>query len=92
MPTQKQIEVAAGIDQEIAGYMMAQRTYEACNAMALLQMQCDYYEPQGFALLKDAVSACRADLAASKLDTYDWGEHDTDRRNPRDAESSTATG
>ena len=66
MPTQRQIEAAAGIDKEVAEYMMAQRTYEARNAMALLRMQCNHYEPHGFALLQEAVKACRADIATTE--------------------------
>lgn len=65
MPTQYQIEQAAGItDAAIAQYMMTEQSAAARNAMSLLQMQCACYEPGGFALLQAAVRDCRSEIAA----------------------------
>lgn len=65
MPTQYQLERAAGIDEAIAQHMMSRSTPAARNAMALLQMQVESYEPAGFALLQAAVEDCRQEIAAS---------------------------
>lgn len=64
MPTQYQIEKAAGIDEATAQHMMARRTPAANNAMELLRMQVASYEPAGFALLQAAVEDCRKEIAA----------------------------
>lgn len=63
MPTQYQIEQMAGItDDKIAEYIMKQKTSSAKNAMSLLKMQCDFYEPGGMALLKASVNDCRKEM------------------------------
>lgn len=62
MPTQFQIEKAAGIDEAIAAHMMARQTPAANNAMELLRMQVSAYEPAGFALLQAAVADCRKEV------------------------------
>ncbi len=64
MPSQAQIEKAAGIDEAIATYMMARQTPAANNAMELLRMQVTAYEPAGFALLQAAVDDCRKEIAS----------------------------
>lgn len=64
MPTQYQIEKAAGIDEAIAQHMMARCTPAANNAMELLRMQVASYEPAGFALLQAAVEDCRKEITA----------------------------
>ena len=64
MPTQYQIEKAAGIDEATAQHMMARRTPAANNAMELLRMQVASYEPAGFALLQAAVEDCRKEITA----------------------------
>ncbi len=63
MPTQVQIENAAGIDQAVAEHMMAQATPAARSAMNLLQLQVSAYDPGGFALLKAAVEDCKRELS-----------------------------
>lgn len=63
MPTQYQIEQAAGIDRAVAEHMMAQATPAAKSAMDLLALQVRSYDPGGFGLLKAAVEDCRKEMA-----------------------------
>lgn len=62
MPSQFQIENAAGIDQSVAEHMMAQKTPAARSAMNLLQIQVNAYDPGGFAMLKAAVDDCKREM------------------------------
>lgn len=69
MASQFQIEQAAGItDQAIAEHIMAEETPAARSAMSLLRLQVTSYDPGGFALLKDAVAACRAEMRIATKD------------------------
>lgn len=62
MPSQRQIEDAAGIDEAVARHMMAEKTAAARTAMGLLRIQSSHYEAGGFALLQQAVADCKAEL------------------------------
>lgn len=59
---QKSIEVAAGIDWDVATHMMGQQTPAARSAMNLLKMCVDFYEPCAMALLKQAVIDCKKEI------------------------------
>jgi len=63
MPSQYQIEKAAGIDETVAKYMMSRCSPAARSAMGLLRMLVDFFEPAGFELLKAAVADCRKEIA-----------------------------
>lgn len=61
---QYSIEQAAGItDDSIAQYISDQKTPAARNAINLLKMLVDFYEPGGMGLLKCAVEECKQELA-----------------------------
>jgi hypothetical protein len=62
MPTQYQIEKAAGIDGPVAQHMMAEKTPAARNAMSLLKMCVDRFENGAFGLLKASVDECKREL------------------------------
>lgn len=62
MATQYQIEQEAGITPEIAQHMMHSGTSSANNAMSLLKMQVDFYEPCGMVLLQEAVKDCLREM------------------------------
>lgn len=63
MPTQFQIEQAAGITDEALGrHISAGGTPAARNAQNLLAMLCACYEEAGFALLCEAVKDCKREL------------------------------
>lgn len=64
MPTQSQIEKKLNIDHKLASFMMMmnQCSSAATNAINLLQMQVNHYEPAGFALLEQAVLDCRKQM------------------------------
>jgi hypothetical protein len=67
MPTQYQIEQAAGItDEPIAKHIMSRSTQASKSAYSLLKMQCSFYEPSGFSLLKEAVAECRQEMEHPK--------------------------
>ena len=61
--TQYQIEIAAGIDKQIAQHMMAMKTPAAKSAMDLLRLQVAHFDRGGFELLKCAVTDCAKELA-----------------------------
>lgn len=63
---QRAIEDAVGIDAAVAKYMMQSGTTTAKVAMNLLQSQTNFYDPNGFALLKDAVKSCRAEMGEDR--------------------------
>jgi hypothetical protein len=62
MPTQAQIENAAGIDAKTATFIMKQETARAKSAMSLLKMCVDCFEQGAFALLKEAVKDCKKEM------------------------------
>lgn len=64
MPTQSQIEKKLNIDHKLASFMMMmnQCSSAATNAISLLKMQVDHYEPAGFALLEQAVLDCKKQM------------------------------
>lgn len=64
MPTQYQIEQAAGItDDLIASHIMKRQTTAARSAYDLLKIQTSAYDPGGFELLKQAVNDCRSEIS-----------------------------
>lgn len=65
MPTQSQLEEKLNIDHKVASFMMMmnQCSSAATNAINLLKMQVDRYEPAGFALLEQAVLDCNKQIA-----------------------------
>lgn len=62
MITQAQIEKAAGIDKEVAQYMMTKNNHLAKNAMNLLKLCVSRYEDIAFTLLKEAVKDIKKEL------------------------------
>lgn len=59
---QSQIEQAAGINKDVAQYMMKMSTPAAKSAMSLLKMCVDFCEPCSLELLKQAVIDCKKEL------------------------------
>lgn len=59
---QVQIEKYAGIDPEVAQYMMNSGTEKASHAMGLLKMAISLPEIGVLTLLKLAVEECKADM------------------------------
>lgn len=66
MITQAQIEKAAGIDKEVAKYMMIQSDHLAKNAMNLLNLCVSRYENIAFTLLKEAVKEIKKEINKTK--------------------------
>ena len=66
---QRSIENAVGIDDDVAKYMMEQKTDSARNAMSLLQMQTNSYDPCGFELLKASVRDCKKETKQAAQST-----------------------
>lgn len=64
---QRSIEDIAGIDQDVAKHMMNQQTSAARNAMNLLKMCVDFYEPCVMGLLKQAVIDCKKEINSEVL-------------------------
>lgn len=65
MASQAQIESAAGIDKEVAKYMMAGGSQAAKLAMSTLKLCVSRFEPGAFGLLKAAVADCKREMAGS---------------------------
>lgn len=66
MSHQAAIEQKAGINQEIAIYMMSANTKKANQAMSLLKMVVDHYDEPSMALLEEAVKECAQEMEESK--------------------------
>jgi hypothetical protein len=64
MPTQAQIEKAAGIDIVVAEYIMKQETETAKAAMCMLKLCVDRYEGIAFTFLELAVESCKKEMGA----------------------------
>lgn len=62
MPTQYQIERAAGIDSRIAQYMMEGKTAAANTAMSALRLLVAHYDHCAMGLLEAAVAECRREI------------------------------
>lgn len=59
---QAQIEAYAGIDKDVANFMMHSGTKNAKNAMSLLSMCVSLPENCSLTLLKEAVSDCKKEM------------------------------
>lgn len=63
MPTQYQLEQAAGITTPALGKHITSRTTAAArSAYDLLALQGSAYDPAGFAMLQSAVEDCKREL------------------------------
>jgi hypothetical protein len=67
MTSQYTIEKAAGIDQEVAKYMMNSNSAAAKNAMALLKLCVDGFDHASFGLLTSTVAECKIEIETEKL-------------------------
>lgn len=65
------IENKAGINKEVANYMMTAGTQQAKNAMSLLKMAVDRYEECAMTLLTEAVKDCVKDMQEKGVIAYD---------------------
>lgn len=62
MPTQYQIERAAGITKKVAEYIMLEKTSSARAAISCLKLCIDCFEAGAFGLLTAAVKECKREM------------------------------
>jgi len=53
--------------QEVADYIMSEKTQTAKSAMDLLRIQLAGYDPAGFGLLKSLVASCKNEMEEEKI-------------------------
>lgn len=66
MSRQAAIEQKAGINQEVAIYIMRANTEKSKHVMNLLKMVVDHYDEPSMALLEEAVKECKQEMESRK--------------------------